>query len=160
MVIVQGHLGAGSGIDPALGLGGTVVDTLVSCLSDQDGCRYHIVTNNFFTSVRLLKHLKEKNVLATGTLRANRTEEAPLPDIKEMEKKPRGTYKVVLDTNNDVAMVRWKDNKAVTVASTYCGAAPVGKAKRCSRANSRRIEIPQPQVVKVYNMGMGGVDIG
>ena len=82
-----------------------------------------------------------------------------MPDIKEMEKKPRGTYKVVLDTNNDVALVCWKDNKAVTVASTYCGAAPVGKAKRFSRADRRRIEIPQPQVVKVYNMGMGGVDI-
>ena len=75
-----------------------------------------------------------------------------------MKKKPRGTYKVVLDTNNDIAMVRWKDNKAVTVASTYCGAAPFGKAKRFSHADRRRIELPQRQVVKVYNMGMGGVD--
>ena len=31
------YLGAGSGIDPALGLGGTIVDKLVSCLPDQDG---------------------------------------------------------------------------------------------------------------------------
>ena len=49
------YLGAGSSIDPALGLGGTVVDKLVSCLPDLDGSRYHIVTDNFFTSVRLLK---------------------------------------------------------------------------------------------------------
>ena len=152
------YLGAGSGIDPALGLGGTVVDKLVSCLPDQDGSWYHIVTDNFFTSVRLLKHLEEKNVLATGTFRANRTEKAPLPDIKEMKKKPRGTYKVVLDTNNDVEMVRWKDNKAVSVASTYCDADPLGKAKRFNRADRRRIEILQPQVVKVYNFGMEGVD--
>ena len=152
------YLGAGSSIDPALRLGGTVVDKLVSCLPDQDGSQYHIVTDNFFTSIRLLKHSKEKNVLANGTIRANRTEKAPLPDIKEMEKRSRGTYKVVLDTNKDVAMVRWKDNKAVTVASTCCGAAPIGKAKRFSRADHQRIEIPQPQVVKVYNMGMGGVD--
>ena len=123
---------------------GGVVDKLVSCSPDQDGSRYHIITDNFLTSVRLLKHLKEKNVLASGTIRANRTEKAPLLDIKEMEKKPRGTYKVVLDTNNDVAMVRWKDNKAVTVASTYCGAAPLGKTKRFSRADRRRIELPQP----------------
>ena len=75
-----------------------------------------------------------------------------------MEKKPRGTYEVLLDTNNDVAMVLWKDKKTVSVASTYCGAAPVGKAKRFSRADRRRIEIPEPQVVKVYNMGMRGVD--
>ena len=94
----------------------------------------------------------------TDTIRAHRTEKAPSPDIKEMEKKPRGTYKVILDTNNDVAMVCWKDNKAVTVASTNCGAAPVGKAKWFSSADHQRIEIPQPQVVEVYNMGMGGVD--
>jgi len=152
------YLGAGSDIDPALGLGGSVVDKLVSCLPDHDGSQYHIVTDNFFTSVKLLKHLKEKNVLATGTIRVNRTEKAPLPDIREMEKKPRGAHEVVLDSNNDIAVVRWKDNKVVTVASTYCGAAPISKAKRFSRADRQRIDIPQPQVVKVYNMGMGGVD--
>ena len=54
------YLGAGSGIDPALGLGGTVVDKLVSCFPDQDGSWYHIVTDNFFTSVRLLKHFRKK----------------------------------------------------------------------------------------------------
>ena len=75
-----------------------------------------------------------------------------------MEKNLKGTFKVVVDFNNDIAVVCWKDNEAVTVASMYCGAAPVGKAKRYSRADCRRINIPQPQVVKVYNMGMGGVD--
>ena len=54
------YLGAGSGIDPVLGFGGTVVDKLVFCVPDQDGSRYHIVMDNFFTSVRLLKHLKRK----------------------------------------------------------------------------------------------------
>ena len=47
-----------------------------------------------------------------------------------MEKKPRGTHEVVVDVNSDLAVVRWKDNKVVTVASTYCGAATIGKAKR------------------------------
>ena len=48
--------------------------------------------------------------------------------------------------------------QSVTVTLTYCGAAPIGEAKRCSRADRRRIEIPQPQVLIVYNMGVGGVD--
>ena len=152
------YLGAGSDGDPVLGLGGSVVDKLVSYLPDQDGCKYHLVMDNFFTSVKLLKHLKMKNVFATGTIRANRTEKAPLQDIKVMEKKPRGTHEVVVDVNSDLAVVRWKDNKVVTVASTYCGAALIGKAKRFSHADRRTIEISQPQVVRVYNMGMGGVD--
>ena len=152
------YLGAGSDGVPVLGLGGSVVDKLVSYLPDQDGSKYHLVMDNFFTSVKLLKHLKMKNVFATGTIRANRTEKAPLQDIKVMEKKPRGTHEVVVDVNSDLAVVRWKDNKVVTVASTYCGASPIGKAKRFSHADRRTIEISLPQVVRVYNMGMGGVD--
>ena len=85
-----------------------------------------------------------KNVFATGTIRANRTEKAPLQDIKVMEKKPRGTHEVVVDVNSDLAVVRWKDNKVVTVTSTYCGAAPIGKAKWFSNADRRTIEISQP----------------
>ena len=144
------YLGAGSDGDPVLGLGGSVVDKLVSYLPDQDGSKYHLVMDNFFTSVKLLKHLKKKNVFATGTIRTNRTEKAaPLQDIKVMEKKPKGTYEVVVDVNSDLAVVRWKDNKVVTVASTYSGAAPIGKAKRFSHADRRTIEISQPQVVRV-----------
>ena len=67
------YLGAGSDGDPVLGLGGSVVDKLVSYLPDQDGSKYHLVMDNFFTSVKLLKHLKMKYVFATGTIRANRT---------------------------------------------------------------------------------------
>ena len=76
------YLGAKSDIDPSLGLGGDVVDKLVSCLLDHYDSRYHILTDNFFTGIKLLKHLKELNVLATGTIRAIRMEKASLPDIK------------------------------------------------------------------------------
>ena len=44
---------------------------------------------------------------------ANRTEKAPLSDIEEMEKKPGETHEVVVDLNNDIARVYWKDNKGL-----------------------------------------------
>ena len=65
-----------------------------------------------------------------------------------MEKKPKGTYKVVVEFNNDFAVVCWKNSKAVNVPSTYCGYASIGKAKQCRRADRRRIDVAQPQVEK------------
>ena len=110
------YLGAESDIHPSLGLGGDVVDKLASCLLDHYNSRYYIVTDNFFTSVKLLKHFKELNVLATSTIRAIRMKRASLPDITQLEKKPRRIHKVVVDFNNDIAVVRWKNIKAVTAA--------------------------------------------
>ena len=112
------YLEAGSIIDLALGLGGNVVDKMG--LVYQIVMALGIISSRaiFFTSVKLFKHLKEKNIFTTGTIWDNRTEKTSLIDIKEMEKKPRETYKVVVDFNNDIAVVRWKDNKAATVAST------------------------------------------
>ena len=81
------YLGAGSGIDPVLGLCGSVVDKLVSCLLDQDGSQFHIVMDNFFASVWLLKHLKVKNFFAPGTKRENRTKKASLQDVMEKRRK-------------------------------------------------------------------------
>ena len=63
----------------------------------------------------------------TDVIRANTTKKASLSDFKEMEKKPKGIYEVVMDFNIDIAVVLWKGNKAITVASTYCVAAPLVK---------------------------------
>ena len=57
-----------------------------------------------------------------------------------------------------MAAVRWKDNKVVNVLSTFAGKDPVQKVKRYSQEAKKRIDIPQPKVVHVYNRYMGGVD--
>ena len=75
-----------------------------------------------------------------------------------MKKEPRGFHDVTLDQKSDVCVVRWKDNKVVTVASTYAGVEPLQKARRFSSQQKQRIEIDQPKVVQLYNYGMGGVD--
>ena len=36
----------------------------------------------------------------------------------------------------------------------HCGGVLIGKAKRCSHANRQRIDKTQPQVVKVYKLGV------
>ena len=79
---------------------------------------YHVVMDNFFTSPSLLRLLKGNGMAATGTVRANRTENAPLQEVGDMKKEIRGSFDVVSDNKSNVILVRWKDNKVVAVAST------------------------------------------
>ncbi|XP_065650420.1 piggyBac transposable element-derived protein 3-like [Hydra vulgaris] len=151
------YQGAGT-TDKDLGLGGSVVVNLTKDLPKRDGNFFHIVFDNLFTSPRLLCLLADRGMAATGTLRSNRTEGAPLKNIKAMDKLPRGSHDVALDQKANVCLVRWHDSKVVTVASTYAGVAPLCKAKRYSSAQKKRIDVDQPSVIQLYNYGMGGVE--
>ena len=71
--------------------------------------------DNFFTSPSLLRVLKESGIAATGTVRANRTEKAPLQAVDDMKKQARGISDIVNDKKSNVTLVCWKDNKVVTV---------------------------------------------
>ena len=64
--------------DSNVGLGGSIVATLAEKLPSQVGSKYHIIIDNFFTSPNLLCKLKTKSIAATGTVRINRVENAPL----------------------------------------------------------------------------------
>ena len=152
------YAGKDENYDSNLGLGGSVVATLAEKLPSQVGSNYHIIMDNFFTSPNLLRILKAKGIAATGTVRINRVENAPLRPIKEMEKLERGASDVVTDKNSNLTLVRWKDNKVVTVASTFVGKMPLRKAHRYVKAQNGRAEIDQPQSIFLYNKGMGGVD--
>ena len=122
------------------------------------GSNYHIITDNFFTSPQLLRSLREEGIAATGTVRLNRVENVPLKLVKEMEKLERGSADVVIDDNTKIAFVRWKDNKVVTVLSSKYRLNPTTKIKRYIKEKKDRVDIEQPQCIKKYNKGMGGVD--
>jgi len=146
--------------DIGLGLGGSVVARLVETLPSQkeSGSNYHVVMDNFFTAPKLLRCLREKSIAASGTVRVNRMESPPLKSMEEIDKSPRGTSDVVVETSSNMAAVRWKDNKVVNVISTFAGKEQQQKAKRYSRKEKKRIDIKQPKVINIYNRYMGGVD--
>ena len=75
-----------------------------------------------------------------------------------MEKLERGPSDVVTDKNSNLTLVRWKDNKVVTVASTFVGKMPLRKAHRYVKAQNGKAEIDQLQSIFLYNKSMGGVD--
>ena len=57
--------------------------------------------DNFFTSPNLLRILNAKGIAATGTVRINRVENAPLGPIKEMKKLERDASHVGTDKNSN-----------------------------------------------------------
>lgn len=59
----------------------------------------------------------------------------------------------------DISVTTWKDNKLVTLASTYVGAEPAETVNRYDKKQRRQITIPCPKIIKDYNAHMGGVDL-
>ena len=141
-----------------IGLGGSVVMTIMSKLPTVSNLNYHVVMDNFFTSPSLLRLMKGNGMAATGTVRANRTENAPLQAVDDMKKEARGSSDVVNENKSNVTLVRWKDNQVVTVASTLYGKEPMKRARRYIKDKSGRVEIDQPNSISVYNKTMGGVN--
>ena len=145
--------------DSNLGFGGPVVATSAEKLPLQVGSNYHIIMDNFFTNQNLLRILKAKGIAVTGTVRINRVKNVSLRPIKEMEKLERSASDVVTDKNSNLTLVRWRDNKLVTVAPTFAGKMPLRKAHRYVKAQNCRSEIDQPSSTFLYNKGMRGVDL-
>ena len=79
-IIFQKYAGIG------LGLSASDAAHLVNTSPNNGGSNYHIVMDNFFSSPELLRHLSSKQIAATGTVRANWIENAPLQDLGKMVK--------------------------------------------------------------------------
>ena len=75
------YMGKDENYDSTVGLVGSVVAKLAESPPQQDGSNYHIIMDNFFTSPNLLRYLKTKGIAATGTVKVNRVENAPLKSV-------------------------------------------------------------------------------
>lgn len=150
------YCGAEKNENADLPLGSRVVLNMLSCVLKP---RCHVVYfDNFFTSRDLLVHLRELGFRATGTVRENRTSGCPLQESKSLQKEARGQYDYRFDKNGEVLFVRWNDNRCVTLGTNHDFVEPVNRAPRYSRAESKKVGIPQPNLIKAYNQNMGGVD--
>ena len=74
-----------------------------------------------------------------------------------MDKKTRGHMGEAF--SGPVSIVKWKDNKVVSVGSNKLRAHAIQTAKRWDRKASKSIQIPVPNSVHVYNKRMGGIDL-
>lgn len=142
-----------------MGLGESVVTHFADLLQENyPGLKFSFYFDNFFTSAKLICNLGEKGFGATGTVRENRMDKCPVKSHVLMKKLERGAIDVAVGNNNKIVGVRWKDNSIVTILSNEYGRDPIQKCSRYSAKEKKKIDIPQPCVIKFYNQYMGGVD--
>lgn len=146
--------------EDCMGLGAKVVIALSQTIQ-QPACKV-LYFDNFFTSLELLHHLRnEYGIFALGTIRSNRLREAnkKLPTDKNLKKKGRGAFAQVVSNQSKIAIVKWFDNKCVTVASSYVDAYPNHTILRYNKTTKTRQHVTCPNMIRHYNSRMGGVDL-
>ncbi|XP_067142488.1 piggyBac transposable element-derived protein 2-like [Centruroides vittatus] len=150
-IVIQG--------EPDLGASSNVVMRLSRMIPRHQNFRLYF--DNYFTSLRLLEYLAKEGILSLGTIRRNRIPDCKLSSEKLIMKKERGYLEEYVASINgiDVSTVAWKDNKIVTLASTFAGQKPETEVQRYDKKNSRYVNIKRPNVVGEYNLFMGGVDL-
>lgn len=134
------------------GLAHTVIEKLLN-MGNYLMKGYHIIADNFFTSMMLARHLFRKQTFFTGTIRSNR-KYIPL----QMKRKLKvGEYKYL--RNRELLLLAYREKKSQTknvlLLSTHGTAANTTRPRR--RSNQERGGIPA--IVADYNKYMGGIDV-
>lgn len=144
--------------EPDLGASANVVVRL--CRNIPTNEFYRIYFDNYYSSIPLVSYLATRGIYSLGTIRRNRIPNCKLPSEKEMKKVQRGTsYEYVADANGvDISTVVWKDNKIVTLVSSFVGQLPLQEVNRFDKKLNEKVKIACPNLVKEYNRHMGGVD--
>ena len=143
--------------ESGIGISGDVVLRLTEGLPE--GENYKVFMDNWFTSYQLIVELKKKGLLSVGTVRQNRIPGCVLKKDDELKKKGRGSYDFRTEQGQNIVAVKWFDNRAVYLISSYAGINPVGSTRRWSLKDKQFITVDQPSIVKEYNKFMGGVDL-
>ncbi|XP_035207145.1 piggyBac transposable element-derived protein 4-like [Stegodyphus dumicola] len=131
-------------------LGERVVLNLTSCL---EGTGSVVAFDNFFTTVKLMKILHERNIYALGTVRTNRR---GLPAImREKVKLGRGEFQ--FKSKEDTAAIKWMDNKPVTILTTVNSLSTTSAVPRKNKDGSIT-HVSCPTAIATYIEIMGAVD--
>jgi hypothetical protein len=119
-----------------------------------NNANYKLYADNFFTSIDIIRHLLQKGIFYSGTIRKNRMRKCPLV-TNENEK--RGTINEIVTGDDKIVITQWSDNKVVYMASSLVGKGETGVVERWSKTEKKFVNVVRPEVVKCYNSSMGGV---
>ena len=101
----------------------------------------HAIFDNYFGSVNLLDELASKRIAAICTLGEDTLSGAPLNPRKFLDKKEREAMEEVF--TGCIPVVKWNDNKVVSVASNKLRSDPKKKARRWNIIEKKHIEVDQ-----------------
>ena len=125
------------------------------------GVNHNIYFDNYFTNVDLQVSLAKRGILSVGTVRSNRIHNCTLKSEAELKRTGRGSMdeKIALCDDVEVKAVRWNDNKAVTLLSTFVGSQPVTQVRRWNSRTKTHEQVSCPAIITAYNKHTGGVDL-
>ena len=165
LVVFDLYQGRGIGIHheenvAAVGAAGASLLDLMELLPPEKRIlNYHVFGDNFFSSMKLVDVMRDNNWQYSGTLRKDRVKNKPaITDVDRFKKQARGHHECIALEDETQIVTRWNDNAPVTMLSSALGCLPHGTVRRWSKKDKRHIEVEQPNVVKMYNKSMGGVD--
>ena len=138
------------------GLGAHVVMKMIKVLKTPEANKVYF--DNFFTGFTLMRHLREVDVRAMGTVCANRMNKCPIEEDKQLKKRDRGSCDYQFDTQNEILAVTWRDNNCVKLLSNHDVLQPMVQVQQLGQAHKKDIQVPQPKLIAEYNGNMGGVD--
>lgn len=111
--------------------------------------------DNFFNSPLLMSKLFERNIYAIGTVQANRKQ---MPKTKADKEMKRGD--IDIQQSEDITCCKWFDNRGVVLLATNVeGMSGDSSVLRRMKGSATKTAVPCPNIVKLYNKGMGGVDL-
>lgn len=139
-----------------LGLGAVVVCHLSQRITNTN---HKLYFDNYFTTYNVLEVLAEKNIHAAGTASACRFAKPPFMSDKDMSRKERGNYEEVVSRDGRVVLVKWFDNRSVHMASNFVGVGRTDDVQRWDKKQRTYVNVTRPEVVRLYNEAMGGVDL-
>ncbi|KAF2892438.1 hypothetical protein ILUMI_13736 [Ignelater luminosus] len=106
----------------------------------------------------LLIYLANKPFRGPGTIRENRLQKCPLEDSRTVKKSKQGSFDYRYDTNREICLVRWNDNRCVNMVTNYDTISLMATVQKYCRKEKKKISVLQPAVIKTYNKSMRSVD--
>ena len=119
----------------------------------------NLTFDNWYASTKLMSLLTAMDIPTICTVRDDRIGEVQIKSKSSMWKLERGEFSYAYDDVVGLRCVRWNDNSVVTTLSNCIGLYPLDRVERFSRNEKKRIPVARPNLIKVYNSAMGGVDL-
>lgn len=82
-----------------------------------------------------------------------------LESDKSLKDKGRGSSQVLVRNDEKIALTKWYDNKPVLLLSSQFANEESDVCKRYNKKEKEYMYVNRPEVVKMYNKNMGGVDL-
>ncbi|MPC56634.1 PiggyBac transposable element-derived protein 3 [Portunus trituberculatus] len=125
------------------------------------GVWHKVYFDNWFNSPLLQVTLWKQGFCSLGTVRLNCVCGCQMPPDAQMKKSGRGTSVIQVTEMDAVELrvVKWYDNRGVTLLTNYAAVEPLSTIKRWDSKGKQHVDIECPSIVMVYNKFMGGVDL-